>query len=342
MLESTWFFLWGLLWAVYFVLDGFDFGMGACLPFLAKNDDERRLIYNAAGPYWDGNEVWLITAGGVTFAAFPTVYAVMFSTLYAPLLMLLFALIFRAVSYEFRSKKPDASWRRTWDVCQVLGNFLPALLLGVFFANLFMGVPFDGDGVYHGNLFKLLNPYGLAGGVVFVLMFCVHGNIWLALKTGEALHHRAVALAKSLWIGQTLAAVAMLVLTAVYTNLYANYLANPVLFIVPALAVCALLGVRLALAAHKLVAAFALSALHIVSLTFFGLIGMFPNLYISSLDPSYSLGIHNAASSPLTLTIMLVVVLVCIPVVIAYQVWVYSLFAYKVTIQDIHSAHHAY
>lgn len=130
MLETTWFVLWGLLWAVYFVLDGFDFGMGTLLPFLAKNDEEKRIIYNAAGPYWDGNEVWLITAGGVTFAAFPKAYAVMFSALYAPLLILLFALIFRAVSFEFRNKKDCPQWRKFWDACQFLGNFLPALLLG--------------------------------------------------------------------------------------------------------------------------------------------------------------------------------------------------------------------
>ena len=164
MLETTWFVLWGLLWAVYFVLDGFDFGMGTLLPFLAKNDEEKRIIYNAAGPYWDGNEVWLITAGGVTFAAFPKAYAVMFSALYAPLLILLFALIFRAVSFEFRNKKDCPQWRKFWDACQFLGNFLPALLLGVAFANLFMGIPIDGNGVYHGNIIKLLNPYGLAGG----------------------------------------------------------------------------------------------------------------------------------------------------------------------------------
>ena len=144
MLETTWFVLWGLLWAVYFVLDGFDFGMGTLLPFLAKNDEEKRIIYNAAGPYWDGNEVWLITAGGVTFAAFPKAYAVMFSALYAPLLILLFALIFRAVSFEFRNKKDCPQWRKFWDACQFLGNFLPALLLGVAFANLFMGIPIAG------------------------------------------------------------------------------------------------------------------------------------------------------------------------------------------------------
>lgn len=199
MLETTWFVLWGLLWAVYFVLDGFDFGMGTLLPFLAKNDEEKRIIYNAAGPYWDGNEVWLITAGGVTFAAFPKAYAVMFSALYAPLLILLFALIFRAVSFEFRNKKDCPQWRKFWDACQFLGNFLPALLLGVAFANLFMGIPIDGNGVYHGNIIKLLNPYGLAGGIFFVLIFCMHGALWLALKSEGDIHERAVGAAQVVW-----------------------------------------------------------------------------------------------------------------------------------------------
>lgn len=198
MLETIWFVLWGLLWAVYFVLDGFDLGMGTLLPFVTRNEVERRTLYNSAGPFWDGNEVWLITAGGVTFAAFPKAYAVMFSALYAPLLMLLFALIMRAVSFEFRNKVDSPGWRKLWDVFQFLGNFVPALLFGVAFANLFMGIPIDKDGVYHGNLLLLLNPYGLAGGVFFVLMFSLHGALWLAIKSQGDLHARAVRTAKAL------------------------------------------------------------------------------------------------------------------------------------------------
>lgn len=339
MLESIWFYLWGLLWAVYFVLDGFDFGMGASLPFVAKSDDERRLIYNAAGPYWDGNEVWLITAGGVTFAAFPLVYAVMFSALYAPLLLLLFALIFRGVSYEYRGKKINSSWRFGWDVCQVLGNFLPTLLLGVFFANLFTGIPFDGDGVYHGHLLKLFTPYTVTVGLLFVMMFGVHGNIWLALKTTDPLHERAIAFAKKLWLIQVPLAVLTLVLTYSYTSLYNNFFANKVLFVVPLVSVITLIGIGCCLKAHKLITAFICSAVHMITLVFFGLIGMFPYLLISSMDPAYSLGTHNAASSPLTLGIMLTVTLIFVPVVIGYQAWVYSLFAHKVTLKDLQSDH---
>src|SRR5512136_137373 len=161
MLETIWFVLWGLLWAVYFVLDGFDLGLGTLMPFVAKDERERRVVVNAMGPFWDGNEVWLLTAGGVTFAAFPKAYAVMFSGLYTPLMLLLFALILRGVAFEFRGKVDSDPWRRTWDTCLVAGSFLPALLLGVAFANIFKGIPIDAAGIFHGNLLTLLNPYGL-------------------------------------------------------------------------------------------------------------------------------------------------------------------------------------
>lgn len=337
MLETIWFALWGLLWAVYFMLDGFDLGMGTLMPFLAKSDVEKRIILNAAGPYWDGNEVWLITAGGVTFAAFPLVYATMFSALYAPLLIILFALIFRAVSFEFRGQKDCPCWRKFWDTTQFLGSFIPALLFGVAFANLFRGIPVDGDGVYHGHLLMLLNPYGLAGGIFFLLMFCVHGSLWMALKTEGALHTRALNTARTLWLPLAAVAVIFLAMSAAYTNLYANYTAHPGFWIVPILAVAALFGIRLKLGSPLV--AWIFSALFIVCVTFFGVIGMFPGMLISSLNPDYTLTAFNAASSPLTLKIMLGVVSVGVPVVIAYQAWVYRLFAHKVTEKSLDSDH---
>lgn len=342
MLETTWFVLWGLLWAVYFVLDGFDFGMGTLLPFLAHNDDEKRIIYNAAGPFWDGNEVWLITAGGVTFAAFPKAYAVMFSALYAPLLILLFALIFRAVSFEFRNKKDCACWKKFWDICQFFGNFLPALLLGVAFANLFMGIPIDGNGVYYGNILKLLNPYGIAGGIFFLFMFCLHGSLWLANKSEGIMHERAVFTAKVLWPLVLALAIAFLALSAFYTNLYANYIAHPTLLIFPIVAVTALLTLRAMMAGDNWLGAWFCSALFIIAVTYFGVLGMYPGLVLSSLDPSYSVTIMNGASSPLTLKIMLGVVLVGIPVVICYQTWVYTVFGHKVTSETIKVDEHSY
>lgn len=341
MLETIWFILWGLLWAVYFMLDGFDFGMGTLLPFITKNETERRTLYNAAGPFWDGNEVWLITAGGVTFAAFPKVYAVMFSALYAPLLIILFALIMRAVSYEFRAKIDCGKWRGMWDMFQFLGNFVPALLFGVAFANFFMGIPIDTDGVYHGNILKLLSPYGLAGGVFFVVMFCMHGALWLAIKSTGELHDRALNAARGFWPYLLGLAIAFLALSLTYTNLWANYTHVPALYVVPLLAVVSLVTSRFFMSSDSPVGAWVCSAIFIVCVTFFGVIGMFPSMLISNMDPAATLTAFNASSSTLTLSIMLGVTVVMIPIVICYQAWAYSVFRHKITEKDL-SADNAY
>jgi cytochrome d ubiquinol oxidase subunit II len=325
---------------VYFLLDGFDFGLGTLLPFLGKTEEDKRVIYNAAGPYWDGNEVWLISAGGVTFAAFPKAYAVMFSALYAPLLILLFALIFRAVSYEFRSKETLPGWTQFWDIAQFIGTFCPALLFGADFANLFMGIPIDQNGVYHGSLIGLLSPYGLAGGVLFVLIFALHGALWLSLKSEGELHIKAIAASLCLWPAVLIMTLAFLGLTAIYTKLYANYLQYPFLAAAPLLAVAGLLGVRGFLQSGKLLHAWASSGVFIIGVTFFGVLGMFPGMIISSLDPAWSITAFNGSSSQLTLTIMLGVALVFVPIVIAYQFWMYRTFAGPVTrahLQDEHS-----
>ena len=319
MLVTIWFLLWTLLWAVYFILDGFDLGSGTLMPFLARNDTEKRYIYNASGPFWDGNEVWLITAGGVTFAAFPLAYATMFSALYAPLLILLFALIFRAAAFEFRNKVQSDGWRRLWDICLVLGNFLPALLLGVAFANLFRGIPIDADGVYYGSILTLLNPYGLAGGVLFVLMFAFHGALWLELRTVDELRERARKAAFIIWPLLLSMTLLFIVLTAVYTNTFATFRSHPVMYVALVLAVVGLVAARLTLGNGAMLAAWLCSALFILGATFFGVLGMYPNLIISSLDPAYSVTLANGASSPLTLQIMLGVALVAVPVVILYQ-----------------------
>lgn len=326
MLATIWFLLWGVLWAVYFMLDGADLGLGTVMPALAKNDAERRMVYRAMGPFWDGNEVWLITAGGVTFAAFPTTYAVLFSGLYTPLMLILFALIFRGVTFAFRGKVDNPAWRRIWDLCLVLGSFLPALLLGVAFANLFKGLPIDGEGIFQGNLLTLLNPYGIAGGLLFVLLFTVHGSLWFTTKSEGELQVRAGALAKKIWPLLLLAAVIFLLATLRVTHLYDNYLATPVLFLIPTVAVFALIATRVFMALGAWWKAWFASALTIVSTTLFGVVGLYPNLIPSSLDPKFSLTVTNSSSSPLTLKIMLGVALTFVPIVILYQVWVHILF----------------
>jgi len=335
VLQNIWFFLWGLLWAVYFMTDGFDLGIGSLLPFVGKNDEQKRIMRNSMGPLWDGNEVWLIAAGGVTFAAFPAVYATMFSSLYSALMLILFALILRGVSFEFRGKVDSPKWKTVWDACTFIGSLIPAVLFGVAFANIFQGIPFDNEGVYHGSLFTLLNPYGLLGGLLFLLRFLEHGAVWLGIKTEGDLQDRSVKVANGLSPILLIVSVIFLVATAFATHLYDNYIENPFLFIIILITIIALIGIKVFIKKHSLFKAWFSSALTIVSATFFGIIGLFPNLFPSSLDKEYSLTAYNASSSPLTLKIMLVVVIIFIPIVIIYQVWTYHLFKGKVTDEDL-------
>ncbi len=341
-LATLWFVLWCLLWAMYFILDGFDLGVGSLLPFYASNEGERRLLYNVTGPFWDGNEVWLIAAGGVTFAAFPKTYAVMFSALYTPLLLLLFALILRAVSFEFRGKVSHPAWRGLWDVVHFVANLAAAALLGVAFANLFMGIPIDQDGVYHGDLLSLLNVYGLAGGVFFLITFALHGALWLCFKTEGALQERSLSFVYLLWPLTAVLLLVFLGLTWAYTDLFANYLAMPGLLLIPLVAVLGLAGVPVLLRKRKVALAWASNCVFIIGVTFFGVMGMFPRMLISSTDPAATLTAYNSASSELTLTIMLVVAVVMVPIVLLYQFWAYRLFSHKLSPEDVLKDRHAY
>ncbi len=334
-LQAIWFFLWGLLWAVFFMLDGYDLGAGALMPVLAKNERDRRMILNASGPFWDGNEVWLITAGGATFAAFPAAYAAMFSGLYTALMLLLFMLILRGVSFEFRGKVESPAWRGTWDWLHVVSSFAVALLLGVAFANIFRGLPLDEQGIFQGGLLTLLNPYGLAGGVLFVVMFFLHGALWLGLRTDGELQKRSQAMAEKLWFAFAIVLVLFLAYTAVETQLFSNYLRWPVLLIVPLLAVGGLIATRTFLASRRMWPAMGASALTIVAVTFFGIIGLFPALLPSRLNPGWSVTAYNSSSSELTLTIMLVVVGIFVPIVIAYQTWAHIMFAKPMGDEDL-------
>jgi cytochrome d ubiquinol oxidase subunit II len=326
MLESIWFLLWGILWAVYFMLGGFDLGVGILSPFVGKSEAEKRTLLGSIGPFWDGNEVWLITAGGVTFAAFPAAYATLFSAFYTPLMLVLFGLIIRAVSIEFRNRRETSSWRGLADAGVLVGSFLPSVLFGVAFANIFKGIPIDGDGVFQGNLLTLLNPYGLAGGLFFLALFLVHGALWITHRSTGVTRERSRSVARILWLPLTLLAVIFLFLTALYTRLWDNYTARPILLVIPILAVAALLSMRYLMAkalwGRALLSSFAVILFSVL----FGVVGLYPYLLPSTLDNAYSLSVRNAASSPPTLAIMLVVALIFVPVVIIYQAWVYRLF----------------
>src|SRR5450759_886831 len=212
-LATFWFILIAILWSGYFVLEGFDFGVGILLPFLGRDDTERRLMINAIGPVWDGNEVWLLTAGGATFAAFPQWYATMFSGFYLPLLIILVGLMVRALGFDYRGKVDDPIWRKRWDIAIFLGSAVPALLWGVALTNVVMGVPINAAKEYTGNLFTLLNPVGLLGGLTTVALFLTHGAIFIALKTEGDIRHEARTL--SLKLGAVAAVLAVVLLVTI-------------------------------------------------------------------------------------------------------------------------------
>jgi len=340
-LQITWFVLWSVLWGVYFMLDGFVLGTGMLHPFLGRSETDKRVIINTVGPVWDGNEVWLITAGGATFAAFPTTYALMFSYLYTALLLLLFALIVRGVSFEFRGKVESAGWRRGWDTAIFVGSLVPALLFGVTFGNIFRGLPMDESG-YQGSFLSLLNPYALLTGLLFVLLFLMHGALYLSVKTRDELERLAVVSAQRIWIPATAVAVLFLGATWFDTRLFDNYITHPLLFVVPALAVVALLSVRFFLGARKPLSAFTASCVTILAVVATGVTGLYPNLIPSRLDPAASLTIFNSSSSPYTLMIMTVVAFIFVPIVIAYKIWVYRVFRARVSGKDIEGDSHAY
>ncbi len=340
-LQITWFILWGVLWGVYFMLDGFVMGAGMLHNLIGKSDGDKRVMINTIGPIWEGNEVWLVTAGGVTFAAFPTTYALMFSYLYSALFILLCALIVRGVSYEFRSKEDHPAWKKGWDTAIMVGNFLPALLFGVAFGNIFEGLPMDAAG-YHGSLLGLLNPYGLLTGLLFVALFMVHGALYLTVKTTGQLSKRSQATANNLWPLLLVVAVAFLVYTNFATNLYVNYLAHPPLMAVPLLAVAALLAIRLFSTQGKPLAAFTASSLTILMVVATAITGLFPNLIPSSIDPASSLTLYNSSSSPYTLKLMFFVVAFFIPVIIGYKIWVYRIFRAPVREEEVLADKQAY
>jgi cytochrome d ubiquinol oxidase subunit II len=328
-LNILWFILIAVLYIGFFVLEGFDFGVGILLPFLAKNDNERRAMINTIGPHWDGNEVWLLTAGGATFAAFPMWYATMFSGFYLALFLLLVALIIRGVAFEFRSKDDNPRWRAMWDWVIVIGSFLPALLLGVAFANLARGVPIDADFQYAGGFFNLLNWYALLGGVATVLTFCLHGAIFLSMKTTDGLMERSQKMARRLWIPTVFVLVVLGVGTYLETDILSALGVNP--GPVPILALAAILLVGFFLRRKQEMWAFVMTSLAIATSLITLFMIMFPRVMISSLNPTWSLTIYNAASSERTLTVMTIVALVFVPIVLIYQGWSYWIFRKRIT-----------
>jgi cytochrome d ubiquinol oxidase subunit II len=325
-LTTVWFALIAVLWIGYFVLEGFDFGVGILLPILGRNEPERRAILRTIGPVWDGNEVWVLVAGGATFAAFPEWYATLFSGFYLALFLILVGLIVRGMGIEYRNKRSSLAWRTRWDLLIAVASFVPALLWGVAFANIVAGVPIDADKNFTGNLFTLLNPFGLLGGLTTLSLFLTHGLVFLALKTEGGLRERANRLVTPVGLVTAVIAVAFLA----WANAQTGTLVSSVAAVVAALAlVGALLANRLKREGWAFVGSAVTIALAVVSL----FTALFPDVMPSSTDPAFSLTTTNAASTPYTLTIMTVVAVVFTPIVLIYQGWTYWVFRKRVTVQ---------
>ena len=329
-LTTVWFALIAVLWIGYLALEGFDFGVGMLLPVLARDDRERRIMINTIGPVWDGNEVWVLVAGGATFAAFPEWYATLFSGFYLPLLLILLALIVRGVAFEYRHQHADAAWQAWWDRAIVIGSFVPALLWGVAFANLVRGVPIDAQKDFTGTLFTLLNPFGLLGGLVTLLLFLTHGAMFLALKTDGEIRHRARALAVRLGAAAAVAAVAFLA----WAQGLRGDGRSAVAFVLAALA---LVGALLAAWRGREGLAFA-GTFATIALAVAGLfLALFPDVMPSTTDAAFSLTTTSAAATPYTLRIMTWTAAIFTPLVVAYQAWSYWVFRHRISVHHIPS-----
>ncbi|MEU7281309.1 cytochrome d ubiquinol oxidase subunit II [Streptomyces sp. NPDC045431] len=332
-LHDVWFVVIAVLWTGYFFLEGFDFGVGVLTKLLARNRVEKRVLINTIGPVWDGNEVWLLTAAGATFAAFPDWYATLFSGFYLPLLLILVCLIVRGVAFEYRAKRPEERWQHNWEQAIFWTSLIPAFLWGVAFGNIVRGVKIDATKEYVGTLADLFNPYALLGGLVTLTLFTFHGTVFTALKTVGDIRVRARKLA--LTLGLITAALALAFLS--WTQASRGDGSSLVVMVV---AVVSLIGAVVAIKAGREGWSFALSGVTIAAAVAMLFLTLFPNVMPSSLDPRWSLTVTNAASSPYTLKIMSWCAAIATPLVLLYQGWTYWVFRKRIGTQHIADAAH--
>ena len=334
-LTTIWFLLIGVLITGYAVLDGFDLGVGVLHPF-ARNDTERRHNLNAIGPVWDGNEVWLLTAGGALFAAFPIVYATVFSGFYLAFMLLVAALVFRATSFEFRGKVDSPRWRNLWDCSFTIGSLLPAVLYGVAVGNILRGIPLAEDGTFTGSFLGLLNPYALLVGLVSLAVFTMHGAAYMCLKVDGEHRERMSGWIKKSWVAFALLFALATAYSAVEApHLFTNGFRNFVLWLAfVALLIVSVTTVPFAVRAARYGKAFLATTGTIVSMIALAAVGLFPRMVPSSTDLAYSLTIHNASSTNRTLAVMLVITLLGMPLVVGYTIYIYRVFKGKVILTE--------
>ncbi len=323
-LQTFWFILITILFIGFFFLEGFDYGVGMLLPFLGKNDSERQQVVSSIGPFWDGNEVWLLTAGGAIFAAFPNWYATLFSGFYLALMLMLVALIVRAVAFEFRHRHDNPSWRRTWDWLIFVGSLLPGFLWGVAVTNIIEGVPIDAHMNYVGGFWNLLNPYALLGGLTFVALFLFHGAIFLSLRTGGIVQERAHQAARFMWLPTVILIFLYVIVGYFTTDVFVRLGIDP--GVAPLGAGAAILAAGWFVYNRYNGWAFVMTGLTIVLSTLTIFLGLFPRVMISSLNPAWDLTVYNASSSQYTLTVMSWMAISFVPIVLLYQAWNYWIF----------------
>ena len=328
-LNTVWFIFIGILYTGFFVLEGFDFGVGILLPFLSKNDLQRRTIINTIGPHWDGNEVWLITAGGATFAAFPHWYATFFSGFYLPLFLILIGLIIRGVAFEFRGKDDNPLWRSLWDWCICIGSLLPTILFPIAFSNLVRGIPIDAKMQYVGGFFNLLNPFAILPSLAVTLLFILHGASFLSLKTTGEIEQKVKSLVRWLWLLVVLILIIFLITSFSVTDITDRLSVLSIVF--PVVAVAAILAAGYFLRKGQFGRVFLMTCLTVAFFVFTIFAFLYPRVIVSSLNPDWSLTIQNAASSPYTLKLMTTVTLIFLPIVMIYQGWTYWIFRKRVS-----------
>jgi cytochrome d ubiquinol oxidase subunit II len=332
-LHDVWFVLIAVLWIGYFFLEGFDFGIGVLTKVLARGRTERRVLINTIGPVWDGNEVWLLTAGGATFAAFPDWYATLFSGFYLPLLVILVCLIVRGVAFEYRAKRPEEKWQTNWEHAIFWTSLIPAVLWGMAFGNIVRGVKIDAHKEFVGSFWDLLNPYAILGGLVTLTLFTFHGAVFASLKTVGDIRARARKMALGLGLVAAAFALAFLIWTQADKGDGSSLIAMIV-------TVAALVGAIVAIKAGREGWSFALSGITIAAAVAMLFLTLFPNVMPSSLDPDWSLTVTNASSSPYTLKIMTWCAAVATPIVLLYQSWTYWVFRKRIGTQHIADAAH--
>ena len=327
--ETIWFVLVTILFIGFFFFEGFDYGVGILLPFLGKTDNEKRAIINTIGPHWDGNEVWMITAGGAAFAAFPQFYASLFSGFYIALALMLIALIVRGIGFEYRSTKESPAWRNFWDWMIFIGSLLPALLWGVAVGNLMAGIALEADMYYRGGLLPLLNPFSLLAGLVFVALFTLHGANYLSIKTTGEVEKRVKGMIGKIWVVATVLTVLLVAWAFAATDILTKPGVNG---LIPAvLAAVALLASGWFSKTGKYGWAFISGSLTVVFATIMVFMGLYPRLIISTLNPDWSLTISNASASPYTLQVMTTVAVIFVPIVLVYVAWSYYVFRGRIS-----------